>query len=156
MKSLWNHPTDTVAHIPVMHHAEFEARFAECARYLIVSVAAAGEVTDPHLRVTTIDAIARLARPRYKDTDLERDLGDACLDLGLWDALGVVAGDLDPIRRDGLLRAAVGVAWAGRAGPSAAQSEIIVAAATALGLAPLRARLMVSRPMASPETPLAT
>jgi hypothetical protein len=155
MNSLRNRPTDTIAHVAVVRPAEFEARFAECARYLIVSVAAAGEVADPRLRVTTLDAIARLARPGYGDTDLERDLGDACLDLGLWDALGVVAGDLDPLRRDALLQTAVGVAWAGDAGPSAAQFEIIVAAAAAIGVPPLRARLMVSRPMTQPETPLA-
>lgn len=34
MRSLQKRLTATVADVPGMHHAEFEARFAECARYL--------------------------------------------------------------------------------------------------------------------------
>lgn len=129
---------------PTPRHPEFEARFTECARYLLVTVAAAGPSSNSDVRATTIDHIRQLGRTNYSDDDLTRDLADTDLDNGLRGSLLVVAEDLDEARRTTLLASAVAVAQSGGS-PSTAQIDVIVGAALVLGVPPLKARLLVTR-----------
>lgn len=129
---------------PTPRHPEFEARFTECARYLLVTVASAGDPTDPTVRRTTIDHIRQLGRVNYSDHDLDRDVADDDLDNGLRGSLLVVAEDLDEAHRTTLLGAAVAVAQSGGS-PSTSQVDVVVGAALVLGVPPLKARLLLTR-----------
>lgn len=129
---------------PTPRHPEFEARFTECARYLVVTVVAAGDAGDDEVRESAVEHIRQLGRVNYGDADLERDLGDSDLDNGLRGSLLVVAEDMDEPRRTALLGAAVSVAQAGGA-PSVTQVDVIVGAALVLGVPPLKARLLATR-----------
>lgn len=134
---------------PTPRHPEFEARFTECARYLVVTMVAAGDADDDDARQSAVDHIRQLGRVNYDEADLDRDLGDDDLDNGLRGSLLVVAEDLDEARRNALLGAAVAVAQAGGS-PSSAQIDAIVGAALVLGVPPLKARLLASRGIEAP------
>ncbi len=129
---------------PTPRHPEFEARFTECARYLLVTVAASGDPTNADVRRTAIEHIRQLGRTNYSEHDFDRDVGDGDLDNGLRGSLLVVAEDLDETHRTTLLGAAVAVAQSGGS-PSTPQVDVIVGAALVLGVPPLKARLLATR-----------